>query len=46
MPDMYEGFNFYRSVDASERTVEVKLMSCDLDDAPERYDPSGESSAL
>lgn len=46
MPNMFEGFEFYQSLDASTRIVKVELMSCDLDDAPDRYDPSGESSAL
>lgn len=46
MPNMFEEFEFYQSLDASARTVDTELMSCDLDDAPERYDPSGESSAL
>lgn len=43
---MYEVFEFYQPIHASEPTVEIELLSCDLDDAPERSESGGEFSTL
>ena len=45
LPNMFEKFAFYQPVDASSPTIEVELQSCDLDDAPERFESGGELSA-